>query len=88
MSKFSNDNTVDEDENRYFYDKIQHYSSNYYCILTQRWPSGKKKRPPREREVVGSITGRDRTKSLKLMAFPLGAQNCWNNTTTGSPVSG
>ena len=47
-------------------------------------------RPPREREVVGSIPGRDRPKSLKLVvvAFPLGAQDYGNSTTAGPPVSG
>ena len=47
-------------------------------------------RPPREREVVGSIPGCDRLKSLKLVvvAFPHGAQDNGNSTTTGPPVSG
>ena len=47
-------------------------------------------RPPRERRVVGSIPGRDRQQSLKLVvvAFPLGAQVYGNSTTTGFPVSG
>ena len=47
-------------------------------------------RPPREREVVGSIPGCDRLKSLKLVvvAFLLGAQDYGNSTTTGPPVSG
>ena len=46
--------------------------------------------PPREREVVGSIPDRDRPKRLKLvaMAFPLGAQDYGNSTTTGPPMSG
>ena len=40
--------------------------------------------------IVGSIPGRDRPKSLKLIvvAFPLGAQDYGNSTTTGPPVSG
>ena len=47
-------------------------------------------RPPREWEVVGSIPDRGRPKSLKLVvvAFPLGAQDHGNRTTTGLPVSG
>ena len=47
-------------------------------------------RPPHEREVTGSIPGRDRPKSLKLVvvAFPFGAQNYGNTTTTGLLVSG
>ena len=47
-------------------------------------------RSPREREVVGSIPGRDRLQSLKLVAvaFPLGSQDYGNSTTTGAPVSG
>ena len=47
-------------------------------------------RLPREREVVAWIPGPDRPKSLKLVvvAFPLGAQDYRNNTTTGPPVSG
>ena len=48
--------------------------------------------PSREQEVVGSIPGRDRPKYLKLevglVAFPLGAQDYGNSTTTGPPVSG
>ena len=42
------------------------------------------------REVVGSIPGRNRPKSLKLVvvAFPLGAQEYGNSTTTGQSVSG
>ena len=45
-------------------------------------------RPPHE--VVGSIPGCDRPKSLKLVvaAFPLGAQDHGNSTTTGPQVSG
>ena len=47
-------------------------------------------RPPREQEVVASIPGRDRPKSLKvvIVAFPLGAEDYGNCTTTGLPVSG
>ena len=47
-------------------------------------------RPTSEREVVGSIPGRERPKSLKLVvvASPLGAQDDGNSTTTGPPVSG
>ena len=47
-------------------------------------------RPPREWEVVGSIHGLDRLKSLKLVvaAFPLGAQDYGNSTATGPLVSG
>ena len=46
-------------------------------------------RSPREREVLDSIPGRDRPKSLKLVvvAFPLGAQDYGNSTATGPPVS-
>ena len=46
-------------------------------------------RPPRER-VVGSIPGRDRPKSLKVVvvAFPFGAQDYGNSITTEPPVSG
>ena len=46
--------------------------------------------PPHEQEVVGFILGRDRPKSLKLVveAFPLGAQDYRNITTTGPPMSG
>ena len=46
-------------------------------------------RPPREREVVGTIPGRHIPKSLTLVvvAFPLGAQDYGNSTTTGPPVS-
>ena len=46
--------------------------------------------PPRKREVVGSVPSHDRPKSLKLVvvAFPLGAQDYGNSTTTGLPVSG
>ena len=42
-------------------------------------------RPSRKQEVVGSIPGRDRSKSLKMLAvaFPLGAQDYGNSTTTG-----
>ena len=45
--------------------------------------------PPSEREVVGSIPDRDRPKSSKLVvvAFPIGAQDYGNSTTTGQPVS-
>ena len=45
---------------------------------------------PREREVMGSIPGLKRPKSLKLVvvAFPLGTQDYGNSTTTGPPVSG
>ena len=45
---------------------------------------------PRGREVVGSIAGRDRPKSVKLVvlvAFSHGAQDNGNSTTTGPPVS-
>ena len=47
-------------------------------------------RPPREREVVGLIFGRNRPKSSKLVvvAFPLGVQDYGNSTMTGPPVSG
>ena len=47
-------------------------------------------RPPREQEVVGSIPGRDRPKSLKLVvvAFLLGAQDYGSSTRNGPPVSG
>ena len=47
-------------------------------------------RPPREWEVVGSILGRNRPKSLKpvVVAFPLGAQDYGNRTTNSLPVSG
>ena len=47
-------------------------------------------RPPREREVMGSIPGRYRPKSLKLVvvAFPLGVQEYGKSTTTGPPESG
>ena len=47
-------------------------------------------RPPREWEVVDSIPGRDSPKSLKLVvvAFPVGAQDYGNSTTTGPSVSG
>ena len=47
-------------------------------------------RSPSEREVVGSITGRDRPKSLKLfvVALHLGAQDYGNSTMTSPPVSG
>ena len=46
--------------------------------------------PTHEGEVVGSIPGRDRPKSLKLVvvAFSLGPQDYGNSTTTGPPVSG
>ena len=45
-------------------------------------------RPPREREVVGSIPGRDGPKSLKLVvvAFSLGAQDYGNSASTSRPV--
>ena len=45
---------------------------------------------PREREYVGSIPGRDRPKSLKVVvvASPLGAQDYWNSTATCPLVSG
>ena len=45
---------------------------------------------PHEREIVGSIPGCDRPKSLKLVvvAFSLGAQDYGNSTTTGLPLSG
>ena len=41
-------------------------------------------------EVVSSIPGCDRPKSLKLVvaAFPLGTQDYGNRNTTGPPVSG
>ena len=47
-------------------------------------------RPPREHKVMGSIPGRNRPKSLKLVvvAFPLGTQDYGNSTMTGPPVSG
>ena len=46
--------------------------------------------PPCEPEVVGSIPGHDRLKSLKLVgvAYPLSAQDYGNSTTTSQPVSG
>ena len=46
--------------------------------------------PPCERGVVGSIPGRDRPKSSKLVVvtFSLGAQDYGNSTTAGPPVSG
>ena len=45
---------------------------------------------PCEQQVMGSISGRDRPKSLKLvvMAFPLGAQDYGNSTMTGPLMSG
>ena len=45
--------------------------------------------PPHEQEVVGSIPGRDRPKSLKLVvvAAPLGAQDYGSSTVIGPPVS-
>ena len=45
---------------------------------------------PRERKVVGLIPSRDRPKPLKLVlvAFPFGAQDYGNSTTSGPPVSG
>ena len=49
-------------------------------------------RPSREREVVGSIPGRDIPNSLRLVvglvAVPLGIQVYGNSITTGPPVSG
>ena len=47
-------------------------------------------RPPRELKLMGSIPGRDRPNSLKLVevAFPLSGQDYGNSTTTGLPVSG
>ena len=44
----------------------------------------------REREVMGLIPGHNRLNSLKLVvvAFPIGAQDDGNSTTTGPPVSG
>ena len=49
-------------------------------------------RLPRKREIMGSIPGRDKPKSLKLetlvVAFPLDAQDYGNSTTTGPPVLG
>ena len=55
-----------------------------------RWPSGYLERPHHKWQIVGSIPGHNRPKSLKLVvvAFPLGAQDCGNSTTTGPPVSG
>ena len=52
-----------------------------FRYFARRWLE----RPPREREVMGSIPGRDRPESLKLavVAFLLGAQDYGNNTTTG-----
>ena len=46
--------------------------------------------PPHERELMGSIPRRDRSKSLKLVVvvFPHGTQDYGNSTTTGAPVSG
>ena len=45
---------------------------------------------PNEWEVVGSIPGHNKPKSLKLLvvAFPLRAQDYGNSTTSGPPVSG
>ena len=47
-------------------------------------------RPPCEREVVGSISVRDRPKSFKLVvvAFSLNVQDYRNSATTVPPVSG
>ena len=47
-------------------------------------------RPPRERELVGSIPGRNGLKSLKLVVvgFSLGVHDYGNSTTAGSSVSG
>ena len=57
-------------------------------LLPPRWSSGQC--PPREREVVGSISNHNRPKSLKLVvvAFTLGAQDYGNSTANGPPVSG
>ena len=46
--------------------------------------------PPREREVVGSISGCDRPKSLILVVvdFPIEAQDYVSSSTTGPPASG
>ena len=46
--------------------------------------------PAPEREVVGTIPGRYRQKSLKLIvvAFSLSTQDYGNSTMTGQPVSG
>ena len=65
----------------------------YLCIdvkIVSRPPRQWLERQLREQEVVGSIPGHERQKSLKLvvLAFPLGAQDCGNSTTTGPPVSG
>ena len=51
-----------------------------------QWSCG----PSREREVVGSVLGRDRPKSLKLVivTFPLGAHDYGNSITTDPPMSG
>ena len=45
---------------------------------------------PHEQEVVGSIPGCNKPKSVKLVvvAFPLGAQDYWNSSTTDLPKSG
>ena len=47
-------------------------------------------RPPRERGIVDSIPGHNRSKSLKLVlvAFPNGAQDHGNSATNVPPVSG
>ena len=46
--------------------------------------------PPCEQEVMGSINGHDRPKSLKLVVvdFPRGAQDYGNSTTTSPSASG
>ena len=47
-------------------------------------------RPPRERQVMGSIPCRDRPQSLKLVAVasPLGTEDYGNRPTTDPPLSG
>ena len=47
-------------------------------------------RSPHEREALGSIPGRNRPKSLRLLvvAFPLCAQDYGNSITTDPPESG
>ena len=58
-------------------------SLNSYVVLV--WLE----RPLHEQEVVDSIPGSDRPKSLKLVvvAFSLGAQDSDNSTATGLHVS-
>ena len=64
-------------------------SNSFYLIETAaltKWLE----RPPREREVVGSIPAIDRPMPIKLVVvvFPIGVQDYGNSTSTSPPLSG